>query len=268
MKRKALGKGLEAIFGELEPASKEVINLKIESIEPNPFQPRENFDEKGLQELAASIKKQGVLQPILVRKHGEKYQLIAGERRWRAAIKAGLKEIPAMVMKASDEELLMLTLIENLQREDLNPIEEAKAYKTLQEKFGFTQEEIAEKVGKERSTVANALRLLKLPPIIQEAIANGEISAGHAKVLVSLPPEEQLKLFKQIKEKKLSVREVEKASKEKKQKVENVYSDLEELLTSILESKVKIKPKKIEIFYNGKEHLERIIDLLTSIKSV
>ncbi|MFN3420960.1 MAG: ParB/RepB/Spo0J family partition protein, partial [Armatimonadota bacterium] len=214
MRRRGLGRGLEALIptglGETTTTSETVTNLPIHLIHPNPFQPRQKFRDEELQALADSIKMHGLLQPILVRPKEDGYELVAGERRWRAAQLAGLTEIPAIVRPCSDDELLALALIENLQREDLNPLEEAQAYKVLMERFGLTQEVIAERVGKSRAAIANTLRLLGLPEPIKQALRDGTITEGHARVLLSANDEGvMMEAFQQILKLNLSVRQTE-----------------------------------------------------------
>ena len=315
-KRTGLGKGIEAYFGGKtvnEPEKKEssaekaestsaaarrtgagrkagteeaAVMLRIALVEPNRSQPRKNFDEESLQELADSIKEYGVLQPILVQDKGDRYEIIAGERRFRAARLAGLKEIPAVVRKFSDDRIVELSLIENIQREDLNPIEEAAAYQRLSDEFGLKQEEIADRVFKSRTAVANSLRLLKLSKEVQELVENGQLSAGHARALVVISSKtEQKKLADLIISRQLSVRETEKliksyqdaAKKVRKEKDDPekdredrirllAYKDMEERLRSGLGSKVSIqagkKGGKIEIAYSDDDDLERIIGLM------
>ncbi len=208
MKRQALGKGLDALL----PKSKSgpaLLELELEEIRPNAFQPRVQFDSASLDELADSIREHGVLQPIVVRRAENGYELVAGERRWRAAQKAGLARIPALVQDVSDEKMLERALVENIQRADLNAIEEANAYQLLVDEFHLTQEEVATRVGKSRTAVTNTLRLLKLPTAVQQAVLNAEISMGHARALLSLPKQLQLSLLKDIARKGLSVRQVE-----------------------------------------------------------
>ena len=203
MEKKALGKGLKALIGEPKEFIRTEIppvgSVDIDRIEPNPHQPREDFDEQKLAELIASIKTDGILQPILLRRAGDKYQIIAGERRWRAARKAGLSSIPAIVRDAADPEMLKIALIENLQRQDLNPIEEATAYRDLMEHHSLTQESLADYIGKNRSTIANILRLLGLPKKIQAHVSRGTISPGHARALLALDdPSAQVQLCERI----------------------------------------------------------------------
>src|SRR3954466_7199486 len=222
----ALGKGIRSLLqsidsdlkntaGQLKPqvveAATGIIRLPIENIETNPKQPRKDFDETALQELAQSIKLHDIIQPVTVSKlPGNKYRLISGERRWRASKMAGLKDIPAFIRQANDDELLELALLENLQREDLNAMEIALSYKRMMEELNYTQEQVAERRGKERSTVTNYIRLLKLPPDIQLAVRNGSLSMGHARALVNVDTvDKQLYIFNEIKEKGLSVRQTE-----------------------------------------------------------
>src|SRR4029434_8051122 len=200
MAREALGRGLRALLEGTEAAGEaELLQLPISQVHPNPYQPRQHFDTERLQELASSLKVQGLLQPIVVRRQLHGFELIAGERRWRAAQLAGLETIPALVKRASNEEVLGLALLENLQREDLNPLEEARAYQRLQTEFQLRQEDVARYVGKDRSSIANALRLLKLPQLLQEDLEAGRLTMGHARALLALESEEeQLRLRDQI----------------------------------------------------------------------
>lgn len=215
MTRKALGRGLSALLGDRElPDKEELIEIDIDLIDPNSQQPRMRFGQKELEELAQSVKENGIVQPVVVRKNGDRYQLVAGERRWRAAQIAGLSKIPAIVKDVSEEKLLELALVENIQRQELNPIEEAKAYKRLIEKFGLTQETIAKRVGKDRTVIATHLRLLKLPEGIQTLIEEGKITVGHAKMLLTVEGEDlRWEIARKIVDQKLSVREVEKLVK-------------------------------------------------------
>ncbi len=284
-KKGGLGKGLDALLmdnavEEISPSS--AVKLKIMDIEPNRAQPRKDFAEDALAELADSIEKYGVLQPLLVRPYGENsYQLIAGERRWRAARLAGLTEVPVVIRELTDEEAAALALIENLQREDLNPVEEAFGFRKLMDDFSLTQEEAAEKVGKSRPAVANALRLLKLPPEALDLVRSGKISAGHARALLAFPTEEQmLETAELIVEKGISVRETERlakrASKPKKETAKNArrapyYEQIELTLTQALCRKVRIQNGRndtgtIEIAFNSKEDLERIAHALHSLE--
>ncbi|HLA79268.1 MAG TPA: ParB/RepB/Spo0J family partition protein [Vicinamibacteria bacterium] len=211
MKRKALGKGLSALLPEPEaPAGGELAQVPIASLEPNPFQPRTTFEPGKLAELAASLQESGMVQPILVRKVGERYQIIAGERRWRAAQQLGLTHVPVVPREVSDEQLLELALVENIQREELTPLEEAHAYQRLHQEFNLTQEQLAQKVGKDRSTVANTMRLLRLPPEVRDLLAGGRLEAGHGRALLALDQAEaQVALARETARKGFSVREVE-----------------------------------------------------------
>lgn len=283
-KRGGLGKGLDALLmdnavEEISPTS--AVKLKIMDIEPNRAQPRKDFDEQALTELADSIEKYGVLQPLLVRPLGDGYQLIAGERRWRAARMAGLTEVPVVIREMTDEEAAALSLIENLQREDLNPVEEAFGFRKLMDDFSLTQEQAAEKVGKSRPAVANALRLLKLPAEALDLLRTGKISAGHARALLSFPTEAQmLEGANLIVEKGISVRETErlakKAAKPKKEappaaRCIPYFEQIELTLTEALCRKVRIQNGKndtgtLEIAFNSKEDLERIAHALHSLE--
>lgn len=218
-RRPALGRGMAALLSNAAPPpsapapaipGRSILSLPVEAVERNPEQPRKRFDEQKLEELAASIRQHGIVEPILVRKEGGRYRILAGERRWRAAQRAGLKEVPALVREASDREAFELALVENIQRADLNAIEEAEAYEVLATDHGLTQEEIAERVGKERSTVANALRLLKLPEEVRDAVRSGELDMGHARALLGLGSAEEMKRLAQRAQREgLSVRALE-----------------------------------------------------------
>jgi ParB family chromosome partitioning protein len=279
----ALGRGLDTLFPDFEKAvsteTESLTTLPVDSIERNPFQPRRIFDDEKLVEMAASIKERGLLQPILVRSVPDGYQLVAGERRLRASKLAGLSEIPCILIQADDEQTLELALIENLQRENLNPIEEARGFEELSSKFGLTQEEIAFRVGKDRSTIANGLRLLKLPHTIQEDLEVGRLSPGHARALLSLENRnQQAKLWSMIVEKGLSVRQAEALSREMKEKQDterksrlNIkppdISDLEDRLMSGFGTKVKVLPSsktsgRIVIHYTCLEDIDRILGKL------
>lgn len=279
MQKRGLGKGLSALIPDnsVLTGGRTIVNVDINKIVPNPRQPRSEFPQETLTELAESIRSQGVIEPILARPKNGKYELIAGERRWRAARKAGLAIIPAIIKDFSDEESLELALVENLQREDLNPMEEAEAYAKLSSEFHQTQVDIAKKVGKDRSTVANMMRLLELPGEIQASLRRSQISVGHARPLLSLESEtERLSLWKDVLKNNLSVRDVElivhgdpsarKLRKRKTIKNEELI-DLTELLTTHLGTRVRIhgsiKKGKIEINYFSQEDLERIIEVLT-----
>ena len=215
MSRKALGRGLSALFTQTGSIDQDLVEIGIELIDPSEVQPRQVFKQEKLQELAASLKANGVIQPVVVRRRGDRFQLIAGERRWRAAQLAGLHKIPAVVKDVSDSNVLELSLIENLQRENLNPIEEAGAYRNLVDTHGYTQEQLAQRVGRDRSSVANSLRLLKLPPAVQALLEAEKLSMGHARALLGLTSAtEQEALAARIVIKGLSVRETERLVKE------------------------------------------------------
>ena len=275
-KRRALGKGLSALIPEVkEPKGSEYFFCSLEQIRPNKFQPRRNFDEQATAELAASIKEKGLLQPLLVRRLEKGYELIAGERRWRAAQLAGLSEVPVVVREVNDSELLEMALIENIQREDLNPLEEALVYQQLIEELNFTQEDLSRRVGKDRSTIANALRLLKLPRNAWDSLVSGELSRGHARAILGLEGKQQQKeALRKVLRAGLSVRETErlvKRLKSKKTKQAEVEADpqlelLTEQLKRLLKTMVRIKDRggkgKVEIEYYSWDDLERILDLI------
>jgi len=246
----------------------------IEEVQPNPFQPRKTFSDEQLQELVDSIREKGILQPLLVRRKSDGYELIAGERRWRAAQRAGLREIPILVREVSDSEMLELSLIENIQRENLNPIEEAEAYKRLMEQFHLTQEEISKKVGKDRTTIANTVRLLRLPPEIKLSLAEGKITMGHARAFLSLDGADKQKLlWKRLLAGGLSVRQTESLVKRLRtrsspapRRSNSEWTTLIDELQRALGTKVRIVGKrkggKIEIDFFSPDELDRIIDLL------
>ena len=255
-KKGGLGRGIEAIFEGIEDIdnSDRIVVLELDSIKPNPFQPRESFDDRDLEELAESIKQKGLIQPIIVREIDGEYEIVAGERRFLAAKLAGLSSIPAIIKQLSDKESAEIALIENVQRKDLNPIEEALAYKRLIETFGYTQEEVAQKIGKDRATISNSLRLLKLPEPILDMLKKGEISAGHARAILSLKNQnKQVEFANRIKEKKLSVREAEK---------EVYLSSQDEFLLEIknrLKSTLSVSKISVSL-KNGKYKLELVFD--------
>lgn len=268
---------------EKEVQTQAELELKISEIEPNRDQPRKAFDEEQLEELADSIRKYGVLQPLLVQKKGESYEIIAGERRWRAAKLAGLKMIPAVIREYSPQQAMEIALIENVQREDLNPIEEAQAYQRLMQEFSLKQEEIAERVSKNRTTITNCMRLLNLAPEVQQMLIEGRIASGHARALLAVAdPYQQLELAKKVELERMSVREVEKAvkllGKEKKKSqvdeaVELVFQDMENRMKTVMGTKVNISRKdkskgKIEIEYYSEAELERLVELIESIQPV
>ena len=304
VKRNGLGKGLDSLIpnkagkaSSEEKDTKEVnkeeksaeiqetgeIMVKINEVVPNRDQPRKDFDEDALMELADSIKQFGILQPLIVQKKKNYYEIIAGERRWRAAKLAGLKEVPIIVKEYTNQEIVEISLIENIQRENLNPIEEAMAFKRLLEEFNLKQDEVAERVSKSRTAVTNSMRLLKLSERVQQMIVDDMISTGHARALLAIDDEEQqYMLANKIFDEKLSVRETEKLVKAlknpkkdiKKTKQEHtfVYTNLEEHMKNIIGTKVSVSPKangkgKIEIEYYSEEELERIYDLIMSIRS-
>jgi len=279
MKRKVLGRGLNALIPEnLEELDGGIANIETHLISPNQHQPRTRMDEAALAELAASIRAHGVVQPIVVIRSGGGYQLVAGERRWRAAQMAGLKEIPAVVRDFSESQMLEIALIENIQREDLNPIEEARAYQKLMDHFGLLQEEVAKRVGKERSSIANALRLLRLPGLIQELIAERRLSPGHAKALLTLNAEElQLKAAEDILHQNLSVRQTEELARRLLERSpapasappEDPNTEAAEgRLRRQLGTKVRIRRAgaggRIEIDFYSEEDLHRIYSLIMS----
>ena len=296
MASRGLGRGLDALIpagGTTKPAKQNnnddkpqaETNVKISRVEPSRTQPRKNFDEDSLQELADSIKQFGLLQPILVQDRKEYYEIIAGERRWRAAKLAGLKEIPVIIKSYTNQEIVEISLIENIQREDLNPIEEALAFRRLLEEFHLKQDEVAERVSKSRTTVTNSLRLLKLCDEVQQMIINDMLSTGHVRALIPIEDAEiQLQLAQRIFDEKLSVREVEKivktvlnpdSDKEKKdelpQNIRFIYEEIENKLKERLSRKVEISSKgkngsgKIQIEFYSNDDLERLIELLSNL---
>lgn len=291
-KKPALGSGLEGMFGidesvveeKKENVSRETF-LRLSEIEPNRTQPRRNFDEDALMELADSIKQYGIIQPIVVQKKGKRYEIIAGERRWRAARKAGLLEVPVIIKEFAPEDIFAIALIENIQRQDLNPIEEAQAYKRLLQEHNLKQDELAEKVAKNRVTITNSMRLLKLDERVQQMLIDNMLTGGHARALLAIEDkEEQHTLALQVFDEKLSVRETESLVKktlgkdEKKPETQKqgiddsvIYREIENRMKNILGTKVEIKKKannkgKIEIEYYSMEELERLIDLINRIK--
>jgi ParB family chromosome partitioning protein len=273
--KQSLGKGLGAIFPDLLGNTKErssLVTCGIEELSPNRFQPRKDFNDEELKNLIESIKKSGIIQPIVVRRSGSGYEIITGERRWRAAQEAGLKNVPIIIKEANDIDLAEWSLIENIQRQDLNPVEEGEAYQTLIGKFGLSQEEIANKIGKDRSTVTNAIRLLKLPPEVKSAITDKKITAGHARAILSFHnPKDQIVFFKTILKKNLSVRQSELLVKFSKQidhkktdkKKDPVFEDLEKKLSSKLMTSVKINKQNrkgsIVINFSSLEELDRLV---------
>lgn len=304
VKRGGLGKGLDSLIPDMNIGStassktevktkivekvvekvvevEKPVEIKVSKIEPNKEQPRKNFDEDALIELSESIKQHGVLQPILVQDKNGYYEIIAGERRWRAAKLAGLKEVPVVIKKFSDQEIVEISLIENIQRENLNPIEEAIAYKRLLNEFNLKQDEVAERVSKSRTAVTNSMRLLKLDERVQEMVIEEKLSTGHARTLLGIEDLElQYLTACKVFDESLSVREVEKLVKSmntpkkevKKPEINQViYDDISEKLKQIMGTKVQILPKsnekgKIEIEYYSSDELERIIDLFMSTR--
>ena len=291
-RKSALGNGLEGMFGiedsavaeKKDDVSRETI-LRLSEIEPNRAQPRRNFDEDALQELADSIKQYGVIQPIVVQKKGKRYEIIAGERRWRAARKAGLLEVPVIIKEFAPEDIFAIALIENIQREDLNPIEEAQAYSRLIQEHHLKQDELAEKVAKNRVTITNSMRLLKLDERVQQMLIDNMLTGGHARALLAISDkEEQHTLALRVFDEKLSVRETESlvkkvlADKEKKDEIpvkkpddSVIYRDIENRMKDILGTKVEIKQKaknkgRIEIEYYSMDELERLIELINRLK--
>ena len=288
-KSRGLGKGLGALIPELEEEQNQEAQqfVEINSIVPNPYQPRKEFSDEKLNELAESIRLHGVIQPLLVREHQGKYQLIAGERRLRASKIVGLTEVPIVIREMTDQTMMEVALIENLQREDLNVIEEAEAYRRLMEEFSLTQEEISKRVGRSRPAIANTLRLLNLPSIVQSELAKGTLTMGHARPLLSInSTEEQIRVWQTIQNEQLSVRQTEELIKQltnpdnvsretKKPNLKNGVKpnrdpnllELEEELQLSLGTKVTIKPSgsggKIEINYYSNEDFERICEKLT-----
>lgn len=271
-KERGLGRGLEALFGDAGIISEEearITEISVDEIFPRADQPRQVFDEEKLAELALSIKENGILQPILVRPSGNGYEIIAGERRFRAAKMAGLAAVPALVKEIDDKKAAEISLIENLQREDLNIVEEARAFKKMVENFGYTQEELARRIGKSRSYVANTVRLLSLPAEVLNFLEEGKLTAGHARAILALEnPEKQLKMARDIIENNLSVRKAEKKASARQRKAKEEMpeiADVEEKLQHYLGTKVKItrtrRGGKIEINYYSQDDLQRILEL-------
>jgi ParB family chromosome partitioning protein len=276
VKRKVLGRGLEALISqdlrESVTETERITELELDRIDPNPHQPRGGFDEVQLRELAASIERHGVLQPVVVRRIGERYQLVVGERRVRASEMAGRRTVPAVVREVSDDNSLKYALLENLQREDLNPIEEAQGYRTLKESYGIADREIAAILGKDRSTVTNTLRLLNLPEPVIQLLRGGQLRAGHARALLSIEGvEAQIEWARRVAEGGITVREVERRSrrgkrKRRKRRVDPEVQAIEERLEVHLGTKVRITPRRrggaLLIEYYSDEELERILELM------
>ena len=302
--KKGLGKGLDSLIApkaaDAKPAqtapqeaakpvsehAADAVMMDINKVEPNRDQPRKKFDEDALNDLADSIKQFGVLQPLLVQERDDYYEIIAGERRWRAAKKAGIKQLPVIIKKLTEQEIMEISLIENIQREDLNPIEEALAYKRLLTEFNLKQDEVADRVSKSRTTITNSMRLLKLSEKVQQMVIDDKLTTGHVRPLISVEDEEQqIMLAEKIFDEKLSVRDAERLVKnlqtEKKAKPDEkkaldpqllaVYQDLEEQMKRILGTKVSINHKdekqgRLEIEYYSQDELDRIIDLLRTVQ--
>lgn len=278
IKKRGLGKGLSALISDDfsniqdEVSNYSILSIDIKDIIPNKNQPRIDFDDESLKELAKSIETYGLIQPILVRSVKGKYQIVAGERRWRACKLAGLKEIPSIVKDMGQEESAKIALIENIQREDLNPVEEAQAYKRLMEEFDLTQEELSSQIGKSRSYISNSIRILNLDNEVLDHISSGDLSQGHGKAILSIKDkEEQIKIAKEILNKKLNVRDTENLTRNKnnveKDLEESYIISIEEKLMMALGTKVNLlqgeKKGKIEIEYYGDEDLERLLEVLT-----
>ncbi len=272
MTRRGLGRGLDALLGDEPAPAESLTELPIDDIEVNPRQPRKHFDPDALAELARSIRSAGVIQPVVVRRAGEgRWQLIAGERRWRAARQAGLERIPAVIREASDAESLELALVENLLREDLNPMEEAEAYQQVLSEFGWTQEQLAQRIGRDRSTIANSLRLLRLPSAIQDDLRAGRLTMGHARALLALTTTaEQLKLRDEILARAWSVRATEEGVQQRRPTPPPRRSPelvaLEEALQRALLTRVRVvgseRRGRIEIVYASTDELNRLATLL------
>lgn len=281
MTKRGLGKGLDALFADNSPdtSTSGTVTLKISEIEPNRNQPRKNFDENSLAQLADSIRQHGVLQPLMVRPipGGGGYQLVAGERRWRASRMAGLVEVPVIIKELDDEQVMAIALIENLQREDLNPVEEAKGYKTLMEKFNLTQDEVSQKVGKSRPVIANSLRLLSLPEEVLNLVESGKLSQGHARTLLGAENKKIIvELANEITKKGMSVRQVEKLVKQRSksdpisrqpiQQTGVLESEVERCLTERFGRKVRVVSGKnkgiIEIEFYGEDDLKELAKIL------
>lgn len=284
-KKRALGRGLEQLFNtenlDVESIEKqiydsasneEIIEVNLDELRPNPYQPRKVFDENALNELAESIKEHGVFQPVIIKKSIKGYEIIAGERRVRASKLAGKTTIPAIIRTFTDEQMMEIALLENLQRENLNAMEESKAYELMLNNLHLTQEELAKKVGKSRSHITNMLGLLKLPDDVQNLVVSNDISMGHARVLSKLSDEEEIKkLANEIVEKKMPVRDIEKITSDKsiekkvkinRQDSNDEYKYIEELMSEKLDSKVKVRNHKIEISFSNTADLNRILEII------
>ena len=285
-KKQKLGQGLDAIFGGDVASLIESIenntpksmqeSIALDQIRPNPYQPRKVFDEEKLLELSASIKEHGVFQPIILKQSIQGYDIVAGERRWRAAKMAGLQEIPAILVDFNDDQMMEIALLENIQRENLNSIEEAKAYASMMEKLKLTQDGLAKRIGKSRSYIANTLRLLQLPKVIQDYVLDGTLSMGHARALITLEEEKAIEIAKRCAKQKLSVREVENIVKgielsrskknKKKEPKSKEYQYVEGLLRKKFRTKVKVEDKIITLKYNDVKDLNRILEIMGVIE--
>jgi ParB family chromosome partitioning protein len=288
VQRKALGRGLEALISATgqertlpDTSSASVREIEVDRIELNPYQPRARIDTEKFRELVSSIGEKGIVQPIVVNQSGDAFVLIAGERRLKAFRTIGKKKIPAIVMQVSEEEMLELSLIENIQREELNPVDEARAYRMLLEHFQLTQEDVSRKVGKDRSTVANSLRLLQLPDEIQQMLLNHSLTPGHARALLALEsPRIRIRLARETAEKGLSVREVERRVREfgkkspgekgSKKAADPHVASIEEMLKRLLGTRVKVQQRgtggMIEIFFSSSREFERLVNVLREIE--
>lgn len=283
MAKKVLRKGLDEIFGDIDSALEDIqkkesgnsLTIKIDEIRPNPYQPRKTFDKQALEELSQSIKEHGVFTPILVKKSITGYELVAGERRLRASKLAGKKDIPAIIVDFDDKQMMEISLLENIQREDLSAIEEAKAYEQLIKRLNYTQEECAERVGKSRTHVTNTLRLLKLPVKVQEMLSSGKLSMGHARALLAIEDEDKMmELADKCVKENLTVRDIEKLTREDKNtKTKPVTKEVDPFLNEVrrnieqkLSTKVELDTKKIVINYKDTDDLNRILELLDLIE--
>ena len=289
--KKKLGKGLDAIFSDgtqgadlvsmldaIEKKAPEMAQLKvpINEIRPNPYQPRKVFDEEKLEELAQSIKVNGIFQPLILKKSIQGYEIVAGERRYRAAMMVGLNEVPAILVEFSDEQMMEIALLENIQREDLNAIEEAQAYSTMMEKFNLTQEELSKRIGKSRTYIANTVRLLKMPDVLQNYVLEGKLTMGHVRPLIILDDDVALKIAKKAIDEHLSVRQVEdqvkgyklqQARKNKpKDEKSNEFKYAEDLLRKKFRTSIKIDEKSIRINYTDVNDLNRILEAMGVIE--
>lgn len=274
MARRSLGRGIEALIPTGEPASGDIIQIDPREVHPDPNQPRQTFDERKIDELASSLREHGVIQPLVVRRVDGTYRLVAGERRLRAALKGGIDTVPIVVKEIDDREAMEISLVENLQREELGPLEQAAAFQRLIDEFGLTQENVAQRVGKSRPDVANTLRLLRLEPEVKELVSSGTLSGGHGRALVTLEREAQVRLAKTAVLKGLSVRKIEEAvaaeakKSEKKKRTSSPVRrrDAEELLGAALGSPVRVRLQgskgTIEVSFYGEEDLERLVETI------